>query len=405
MVAISPFPTGSATASDTARHSSAGPGSRAILNNSASVTVDALEKNYGSYRAIRGVDFRIEAGSTVSLLGPSGCGKTTTLRCIAGLEKPSAGRIMIGDEIVYDGATGYSMPPERRKLGMVFQSYAIWPHMTVARNVEFPLRIAGKPKSEIRDRSAAVLEMVGLAHLSDRSASALSGGQQQRVALARALVNDPRIVLFDEPLSNLDANLRERMRSELQQLQDRMRFTAIYVTHDQAEAMALSNRVVILNQGRVEQEGEPAMVFQHPRTPFAAQFLGYSNKARGRVAGSGGQDGFVNVDLESGLRMKARWCASLAPAEGMEAVILFRAERVQLEKGPAVQRENLFPADVRSAAFLGTHIDYNLGFGGLQVQAHGVIDHAVAAGSEVFVRISPEHCHAFPSETAQSPMA
>ena len=358
------------------------------------VKVERLVMSFGAVQAVRGIDFSVAPGSTVTLLGPSGCGKTTTLRCIAGLEVPTAGRITVGDQTVYDGATGTFVEPERRNIGMVFQSYAIWPHMTVGGNVGFPLTIAGMPKREAAERTQAVLELVGLGDLHRRSAADLSGGQQQRVALARALVHEPRVVLFDEPLSNLDANLRERMRSELQLLQARLGFTAIFVTHDQEEALSLSDHIVIMNKGLVEQEGSPQEIFKNPATAFTARFLGYSNAFPGRIVASG-ENGLVEIDVGDGLRLSARWRSPSPPKTGADGTIAFRADRVSLDKAVSQANGNGFSGVVETAAFLGTCFDYAVKAGPLMIQVEGPVDHPVARGEAVTLSVPPEHCHAF----------
>jgi iron(III) transport system ATP-binding protein len=270
------------------------------------VRVTSLRKLFGALVAVDGVSFAVEAGHTLALLGPSGCGKTTILRCIAGLDNADAGMIEIAGRTVFDGASGVNLKPEQRDLGVVFQSYAVWPHMTVAENVGFPLKVRRCPKAEIAVRTGRILDLVGLANAKDKQATALSGGQQQRVALARALVHEPSLVLFDEPMSNLDAQLRARMRMELAVLQERLGFTAIYVTHDQAEAFALAETVVVMNHGCIETAGDPREVFARPQTPFVAEFLGF-NVNRGQAVSVLPQaDGFhVEVALGGGFRMWA----------------------------------------------------------------------------------------------------
>jgi iron(III) transport system ATP-binding protein len=358
------------------------------------VKVERLVMSYGAVQAVRGIGFFVAPGSTVTLLGPSGCGKTTTLRCIAGLEVPTAGRITIGDRVVFDDAANAFVEPERRNIGMVFQSYAIWPHMTVGGNVGFPLTVAGVPKAEVAERTRAVLELVGLGDLTRRSAADLSGGQQQRVALARALVHEPRVVLFDEPLSNLDANLRERMRTELQLLQARLGFTAIFVTHDQEEALSLSDHIVIMNRGLVEQEGSPQEIFKNPATAFTARFLGYSNVFPGKVAAVG-DAGAVQIELGDGLRLSAQW-RSPAPARGgQDCTVAFRADRVLLEPAGRRSGDNVFPGEVETAAFLGASFDYTIKSGELEIRAEGPVDHPVARGQAASLHIPAEHCHAF----------
>jgi iron(III) transport system ATP-binding protein len=286
--------------------------------------------------------------------------------------------------------------PERRNIGMVFQSYAIWPHMTVGGNVSFPLTISGVNKREAQERTRTVLDLVGLGDLQNRSAADLSGGQQQRVALARALVHEPRVVLFDEPLSNLDTNLRERMRSELQLLQSRLGFTAIFVTHDQEEALSLSDTIIIMNRGMIEQSGTPQEIFKNPATAFTARFLGYSNVFPGRV--SAAAEGSVEVDLGDGQRLAARWRSLSPPRQGDACQLAFRADRVALEAGGSPAGRNGFPGVVETAAFLGTYFDYTVTAGALQVEAEGPVDHPVARGQAVTVAIPPEHCHAFAAD-------
>jgi iron(III) transport system ATP-binding protein len=358
------------------------------------VKVERLVKSYGSVAAVDGIDFSVAPGSTLTLLGPSGCGKTTTLRCIAGLEAPTAGRITVGEDVVFDGDTGVFIEPERRKIGMVFQSYAIWPHMSVGGNVGFPLTIAGVAKREVRERTRAILELVGLGDLATRSASDLSGGQQQRVALARALVHEPRVVLFDEPLSNLDANLRQRMRIELQLLQAQLGFTAIFVTHDQQEALALSDHLVIMNRGRVEQAGRPPDLFAHPQTAFTARFLGCSNVFAGRVAAIGSV-GAVEIDLGQGLRVAASWRSPAPPRMDEPSMVAFRADRVAVRPSGDQASGDGVPGEVAAAVFLGTCFNYIIQSGTVQVQAEGAIDHPIGRGQRVRLYVPPEHCHAF----------
>jgi iron(III) transport system ATP-binding protein len=242
------------------------------------VRLDRLAKHFGRVVAVDDVTLEIPAGKLVTLLGPSGCGKTTTLRIIAGLEHANSGRVFIGEEDVTP------LPAANRGVTMVFQSYALFPHLTVFENVAYGLRIAKLPQAEITRRVAEVLELVGLPQVGQRFPAQLSGGQQQRVALARALVMEPKVLLFDEPLSNLDAKLRKRVRAEIRELQQRLGITSIYVTHDQAEALALSDVIIVMNQGRVDQVGTPADLYQRPATQFVADFIGEANLLAGRYA-------------------------------------------------------------------------------------------------------------------------
>src|SRR5512132_3497553 len=238
-------------------------------------------------RAAQDVSFTVAEGRLFTLLGPSGCGKTTTLRSIAGLERPRAGEISVNGRVVYSSSKGVFVTPNRRGFGMVFQSYAIWPHMNVFQNAAFPLEVGDKrySRKEIRDKVMRVLSAVQLDHLADREATKLSGGQQQRLALARALVMEPALLLLDEPLSNLDAKLRERMRFELKRLQRELGITTVYVTHDQSEALALSHSIAVMNAGRIEQLGTPREVYERPRNQFVADFIGSTNFVAGDVAG------------------------------------------------------------------------------------------------------------------------
>ncbi|WP_322802374.1 ABC transporter ATP-binding protein, partial [Thermoflexus sp.] len=247
----------------------------------ARVVVEGLTKRFGRVVAVQDFSLEVAEGELVSLLGPSGCGKTTVLRCIAGFERPDAGRILVDDRVLND------VPPERRGIGMVFQTYALFPHMTVAENIAFPLMIRGRPREE-QDR--VVQEMVALVHLEgmeDRYPYQLSGGQRQRVALARALAMRPKVLLLDEPLSALDAKIREELRGEIRRIQKTLGITTLYVTHDQEEALALSDRVVVMNMGRIEQVGTPVEIYNSPRTPFVAMFVGTMNLLPGWMEADG----------------------------------------------------------------------------------------------------------------------
>ena len=235
--------------------------------------------------ALNGVGFDVDSHAFFTLLGPSGCGKSTILRCVAGLETPDAGDITIGGEPVYSSSRAINVPPNRRRIGMVFQSYAIWPHMTVFQNVAFPLEV--RRRGDVRARTMAALDVVGLTAVADRYASRLSGGQQQRVAFARAIVAEPEVLLLDEPLSNLDAALREQMCGELRKLHERLRLTTLYVTHDQTEALSLSDRIAVMREGRFVEVATPEALWKNPRTVFAAQFLGGANVLSGDARADG----------------------------------------------------------------------------------------------------------------------
>ena len=273
-----------------------------------SVSVTGLSKAYGPDGALRALDdFTLEfpAGQCTVLLGPSGCGKTTVLRSIAGLITPDSGRITIGATTAFDAASGKYDPPEKRRLGMVFQSYALWPHLSVAENIGYPLAATGMSKAIIRSKVEAMLDWVGLSGMGGRFVHELSGGQQQRVSLGRAVVGNPRAILFDEPLSNLDARLRERMRIELLGLRQRTPFTSIYVTHDQLEAMTLGDKIVVMRAGKIEQVGTPEDVYKRPRTRFAADFMGIPNLIEGSIRAIQ-PDGFI-VDTVLGTLLTRGW--------------------------------------------------------------------------------------------------
>jgi iron(III) transport system ATP-binding protein len=298
----------------------------------------------GQVQALREISLEVADGELVVLLGPSGCGKTTLLRCVAGLERPSGGEIRIGDRAVFSAREGVDLPPERRDLGMVFQSYALWPHMTLADNVAYPLKRRGVRGGALRSRVEEVLGLVDCGALGARYPHEVSGGQQQRVALARALAASPRVLLFDEPLSNLDAALRDRMRSELKAIHERVRFTAIYVTHDQREALALADRVVVMSQGAVLQAGRPEEVYGRPATASVAGFLGGANviPVIRRVG-----PGCVETPIGP-LQVAA------GGPERPEAVVV-RQESVQLLEGEAAGCPNVLEATVVTAEFLGDH--------------------------------------------------
>ncbi|MDE0175034.1 MAG: ABC transporter ATP-binding protein [Defluviicoccus sp.] len=281
----------------------------------------SFETADGRVTAVDDVTFSIAAGQAFTLLGPSGCGKTTALRCIAGLERPDAGVITLDGAELFNAETGTSVPPDRRGIGMVFQSYAIWPHMNVFDNVGFPLRIGRRPRSEIRDRVGWALDMVQLGGFAERDSTQLSGGQQQRLAVARALVQEPRLLLLDEPLSNLDAKLREEMRDELKRLQAALDLTMLYVTHDQTEAIVLSDRIAVMSEGRILQEGPPREIYARPRSPFVAGFVGSSNLMEGVVTESLGEGRFlietdcgsIGATSTAGLRRNESVLVSLRP--------------------------------------------------------------------------------------------
>jgi iron(III) transport system ATP-binding protein len=264
------------------------------------IEVENLSIRYGSVTAVETVSFAVPEGQQLTLLGPSGCGKTSTLRAVAGLESPTSGVIRIGGKPIYDNTLGVNVPAEQRGMSMVFQSYAIWPHMTVFDNVAYGLRVRKQSGAALREKVRYALELVRMGQYADRNASALSGGQQQRVALARAISFSPSVLLFDEPLSNLDAKLRSEMRIELRELQRRLGVTSLYVTHDLEEALAMSDRIVVMRTGVVEQSGTPAEIYNYPRTAFVADFVGSANLISGDVVDSDAGAGTVAVRASDG---------------------------------------------------------------------------------------------------------
>jgi iron(III) transport system ATP-binding protein len=330
------------------------------------LVVEGLRKRFGeNIRAVDGVSFEVSRGEFLVLLGPSGCGKTTTLRSVAGFEEPEAGRILIGGVPVTDAGQGIMVPPERRNLGMVFQSYAIWPHMTVFENVAYGLVVKRRPGDEVRRRVAEKLSLVGLSGMEDRPATALSGGQMQRVALARSLTTEPRILLLDEPLSNLDAKLRASLRFELKEIQRKTGVTAVYVTHDQAEAVVLGDRIAVMNNGRIVQLAAPSALYNHPVNRFVAEFTGTTNFLRGRLERL--EDGEGVVRLAGGVEVR---CApSGATTPGSEVELSLRSENLSLEPAgtPVAGRANVWMATVMQADFLGTHTIYQVAVAGEQL--------------------------------------
>ena len=357
----------------------------------AQIGIERVSKRFGATEAVRELSLEIRDREFVTLLGPSGCGKTTLLRMIAGFVAPDAGTIRVGDAVL--STPQAVVPPERRGMGMVFQNYAVWPHRTVYQNVAFGLAVRRTPRAETRERVARILEMTGLAGLGDRYPGQLSGGQQQRVALARSLVVEPGILLLDEPLSNLDAKLRERMRWELKDLQRRTGITFVYVTHDQAEAMALSDRIAVMHQGAVLQFGPPRAVYAHPATRTVADFMGLVNLVPGRVVRAAGDDSRVAVG--GGHAIRVALPASSAVGGGVEVAI--RPERVGLA-APAdgAAGGDLVPGKVAEATFLGNLIDCQVSLDdGTRVRVQVDPRRAVEVGQTVALHFDPEACTVF----------
>ena len=314
------------------------------------LSVENLHLTYGDNPVLKGVSMALRRGEVVSLLGPSGSGKTTLLRAVAGLEKPTSGTIAIGKTRVYDGNPRSEIPAEERNLGLVFQSYALWPHKTVFENVAYPLRLRKVAAAEIKQRVQSVLDQLGLGHLGNRHPHQLSGGQQQRVAIGRALVYNPPVILLDEPLSNLDAKLREEARVFLRELIVKLGLSALMVTHDQNEAMAISDRILLLNNGVIEQQGTPQEMYGSPRTLFAAEFMGSNNRLHGTV-----------TDLDNGrARIEgASWAlwglAGEGVSGGAEATAVIRVERLRIASSP---EENMLELALLTSMYLGDRWEY-----------------------------------------------
>jgi iron(III) transport system ATP-binding protein len=365
------------------------------------IEVKSLVKIYADgdnagVKAVNDISFSVEEGRFYTLLGPSGCGKTTTLRCIAGLEKANGGEILVAGKKVFSAQDGAFVPAYRRPIGMVFQSYAIWPHMTVFENVAFPLRV-GKQRfstSDVKKKVSGALAQVELDGYEDRMATQLSGGQQQRLALARALVREPQVLLLDEPLSNLDAKLRERMRFELRELQRRLRITTLYVTHDQIEALSMSNVIAVMNSGVIVQEGPPREIYLQPKTQFVANFIGSTNQLTGEVAEIDGgatarvrtDDGEIICSILEGLKV------------GSKVVVVIRPESVNLHQQKPASNANLLEGKIGAAMFLGEYLDCTVELGKNVLQTHQRYTLQVRRGDPVWIELPAGECMALPVE-------
>ena len=355
---------------------------------SSELRVENLRKLFGADKAaVDDVSFTVAAGEIVVLLGPSGCGKTTTLRCVAGLEHPTSGRIVIGGTMYTDPEAGVLVPPRARNLGMVFQSYAVWPHMTVRQNVAYPLKARGVPRSDRAGMIEEALSLVELSDYADRPVTQLSGGQMQRVALARSMVYQPQILLLDEPLSNLDAQLRLRLRDDLRRIIKRVGLTALYVTHDQQEAVVLGDRIGVMRDGRLLQLAAADELYNRPADLFVAGFTGASNVVSGRLVSREGPYGVVAVG--AGENLHVRLAGATAP--GAPVSVALRPDNVLLD--PANPGPNQFPARVVSRHYQGTQTVYEVSLFGQAIEALEVgsaIRHA--ADTTVQVALPAEAC-------------
>jgi iron(III) transport system ATP-binding protein len=349
----------------------------------ASVELKGLTKKYGPLAVVDDVSLHIEHGNLVCLLGPSGCGKTTTLRLIAGFVEPTEGEILVGGKLISSPAA--TVPPERRNMSMIFQSYALWPHMTVAENIMYGLKLRKMSKDVIAKKLDAILSTTKLAALAQRYPGELSGGQQQRVALARALIVEPETLLLDEPLSNLDANLREEMRFEVRRLHDAYRYTTVYVTHDQSEAMTTADLICVMNGGKIEQAGSPEEIYDRPRSEFVARFIGSSNVLKGK-----GMDG--NRVEFSGVVLQ---CTGEKVTPGAATAVSVRPHDVTLHASQPSQTENVVPATVVRQVFLGGSRDYMVETkDGTQLRTATAAETNIPHGSTVWLHMPPARCRA-----------
>jgi iron(III) transport system ATP-binding protein len=364
------------------------------------ISIKGLRVRYESERgvvdAVRGIDLAVAAGQFYTLLGPSGCGKTTTLRCLAGLETATEGEITIGGETVYSSGNRISVPPYRRDIGMVFQSYAIWPHMNVFENVAFPLReMRGRfSRAQIRDKVEKALHLVQLDGLEERPAPFLSGGQQQRLALARALVREPKVLLLDEPLSNLDAKLREDTRIELRELVKRLGITTVYVTHDQLEALTMSDLVAVMEGGRIVQEASPTEIYRMPKEKFVANFIGLTNFLDAEVIGLANGEGLGEVETASG---RLRCHLPEGTAIGDRVVVVVRPEDIGLSTESPSQINNVLEGTVAEASFLGDAIEFQVAISDNRIRLKLHPNTSVRKGDAVRFLLPAHSCRALAS--------
>jgi iron(III) transport system ATP-binding protein len=360
------------------------------------LVVENLRKFFNSganeVQAVRGASFTVTQGTFFTLLGPSGSGKTTILRCIGGLETPDGGEIRLGEKIYYSERRRSALMPEERGIGMVFQSYAIWPHMTVFNNVAFPLKYGLRrvSRSEVKARVSRVLDLVQMEGLSDRMATQLSGGQQQRVALARALVSEPDLLLLDEPLSNLDAKLREDMRVEIRRIQQSLGLTTIYVTHDQAEALSMSDRIALLRGGEIVQLGGPRELYERPTDVFASAFIGTSNQLLGEIAAGG--SGSVRVNGRDIACVRGAGC----PEKG-KVIVSVRPEDIEVRPANGGDT-NGWKGTVRQVVYFGDSVNCEIDFAGTVLRARLHPSTVLESGQEVTIAIEAERCVVFPAE-------
>ena len=353
------------------------------------IEIQNLFKRFKKVVAVNHIQLEVNQGEMLTLLGPSGCGKTTTLRCIAGLERPDEG------DIVIDGKPMLSkgfVPPAKRGIGMVFQNYAVWPHMKVTNNIVYGLRLQGLSRESIREKAQQVLELVGLHGLEDRYPGQLSGGQQQRVALARALIRNPKVLLLDEPLSNLDAKLREKMRFEIKSLVKRMGITSVYVTHDQAEAMVMSDRIVVMNAGNVVQIGTPDEIYDKPADRFVADFIGTMTFIPGEVVQVLGDTDAVYVRTEFSEKLLCRISDGKAATPGEKIYASIRPEDVEVFAQPPQSKENVFKGTIAHKAYLGNFLFLFVNINSTMIRVQVSHHLPQEEGQEVYLSLNPQKC-------------
>jgi ABC-type Fe3+/spermidine/putrescine transport system ATPase subunit len=353
--------------------------------------VKDLVVEYGNVRAVDGVSFKITKGEQLTLLGPSGSGKTSILRGVAGLETPHGGEIRLFGEDIFNQEKGINVPVEKRGMSMVFQSYAIWPHMNVFQNVAYPLKVKKLSKKAINEKVNNTLKLVRMKGLEDRSATKLSGGQQQRVALARAIVDDPKMILLDEPLSNLDAILRARMRVELKELQNTINVTSMFVTHDQEEAFVISDRIIVLSDGKIEQVGSPEEIYRKPRTRFVAEFIPSANLFKVNALTKGKSNHFV-CTIDGGHSMFCNSSLDVGKADD-KFVLYVNASFFKICDLTEKDKLNTWKGKVKSRFFVGDFLEYFVDSEIGTIKVRGLPTHFYREGGEICVRVDPENCH------------
>lgn len=353
------------------------------------IKIENLLKRFGTMVAVNHINLEIEKGEMLTLLGPSGCGKTTTLRCIAGLEKPDAGDVLIDGQPMF--SKGF-VPPSQREIGMVFQNYAVWPHLRVFDNVAYGLKIQKFPRQVIKEKVTEALESVGLIGLGKRYPGQLSGGQQQRVALARALVRNPKVLLLDEPLSNLDAKLREKMRFEIKSLVRRMHITSVYVTHDQAEAMVISDRIAVMDSGNIVQVGVPEEIYKKPANRFVADFIGTTNFIPGEIVEAPRGKDHLYVQTEFGQKILCKVFDSAVVASNQKVHISVRPEDIGVFVKPPEKQDNLLRGTIMHRAYLGNFLYFFVNVDSTMIRVQAPYDVKQDEGDDLYLFLNPEKC-------------